>query len=115
GAVKRGRVRGDGLVRVRDAGKVVAEIPGPALTDEAPLYNRPMQRPADLDRLRPIDPAALKPGPALREPRRAAPVAAAEREQALDLPAVRLDGAHQHAGARRLRDAGGPREGIGQG
>src|SRR4029450_10729430 len=53
--VKIGTVTGDALVRVRDAGVVVAEIPGTALTDEAPLYNRPMQRPADLDRLREID------------------------------------------------------------
>ena len=43
-AVKIGTVTDDGLVRVREAGEVVAEIPGPALTDEAPLYNRPMQR-----------------------------------------------------------------------
>src|SRR5688500_19582755 len=48
-AVKIGTVTGDGLVRVRDAGVVVAEIPGPALTDEAPLYHRPMRRPDELD------------------------------------------------------------------
>src|SRR5687768_14349519 len=59
-AVRIGAVTGDGLVRVREAGVVVAEIPGPALTDEAPLYNRPMRRPADLDTLRIVDAAALK-------------------------------------------------------
>src|SRR6187549_152982 len=66
-AVKIGTVTGDGLVRVRDGGVVVAEIPGPALTDEAPLYHRPMQRPADLDTLRTIDAAALKPRPSNRD------------------------------------------------
>jgi phosphoribosylformylglycinamidine synthase II len=66
-AVKIGTVTGDGLVRVREAGRVVAEIPGPALTDEAPLYDRPMQRPADLDLLRTIDRAGLRPLPPLRE------------------------------------------------
>jgi phosphoribosylformylglycinamidine synthase len=66
-AVKIGTVTGDGLVRVRDAGVVVAEIPGTALTDEAPLYNRPMRRPDDLDTLRVVDRAALKPLPSLRD------------------------------------------------
>ena len=47
--MKIGTVTGDGLVRVREHGDVVAEIPGPALTDEAPLYDRPMRRPDDLD------------------------------------------------------------------
>jgi phosphoribosylformylglycinamidine synthase len=60
-------VTGDSLVRVREAGVVVAEIPGTALTDEAPQYNRPMQRPADLDRQRTIDVAALKPRPSNRD------------------------------------------------
>jgi phosphoribosylformylglycinamidine synthase subunit PurL len=66
-AVKIGTVTDDSLVRVREAGVVVAEIPGAALTDEAPLYNRPMSRPADLDTLQTIDRAALKPLPSLRD------------------------------------------------
>src|ERR1700749_448558 len=35
-----GEVTTDGLMRVKDHGKVVAEIPNGALTDEAPLYKR---------------------------------------------------------------------------
>src|SRR6188508_386313 len=66
-AVQIGTVTGDGLVRVRDGGVVVAEIPGPALTDEAPLYNRPMRRPDDLDTLRAVDRAALRPRPSSRD------------------------------------------------
>ena len=31
-------------MRVLEHGKVVAEIPNAALTDEAPVYNRPLER-----------------------------------------------------------------------
>jgi phosphoribosylformylglycinamidine synthase II len=44
-----GEVTDDGLMRVRERGEVVAEIPTGALTDDAPVYERPMQRPAYLD------------------------------------------------------------------
>jgi phosphoribosylformylglycinamidine synthase subunit PurL len=40
-AVTIGRVTGDGKLRVKDRGKVVAEIPNRELADEAPLYDRP--------------------------------------------------------------------------
>src|SRR5512136_2590536 len=40
-AVTIGRVTDDGMMRVRDHGKVVAEIPNRELADEAPLYDRP--------------------------------------------------------------------------
>ena len=36
-----GIVTGDGLMRVKDRGAVVAEIPNTALVDEAPIYDRP--------------------------------------------------------------------------
>ncbi len=35
-----GHVTGDGAMRIRAGGKVVAEIPAASLTDEAPLYHR---------------------------------------------------------------------------
>ncbi|MBI2150338.1 MAG: phosphoribosylformylglycinamidine synthase subunit PurL [Acidobacteria bacterium] len=44
-AVTAGRVTGDGLLRVRRHGAVVAEIPNGALTEQAPLYNRPLLPP----------------------------------------------------------------------
>ncbi len=47
-AVTIGTVTGDGLLRVRDHGAVVAEIPNRALADEAPLYNRPYTKPRQL-------------------------------------------------------------------
>ena len=40
-AVTIGRVTDDGMLRVKDHGKVVAEIPNRELADEAPLYDRP--------------------------------------------------------------------------
>jgi len=44
-AVRIGEVTQDGMLRVRMGGRLVAEIPNRALTDEAPLYNRPMREP----------------------------------------------------------------------
>ncbi len=49
-AVEIGRVTRDGLMRVRDGPAVAAEIPASALTDEAPVYHRPVRRPAWLSR-----------------------------------------------------------------
>jgi phosphoribosylformylglycinamidine synthase len=43
-AVEIGRVTSDGKMRVLEHGEVVAEIPNAALTDEAPLYKRPLER-----------------------------------------------------------------------
>jgi phosphoribosylformylglycinamidine synthase II len=67
-AVEVGTVTDDGLVRVRDHGTVVAEIPTSALTDEAPVYNRPTRRADYIDaaqRLDAADLAATTPSPAL--------------------------------------------------
>jgi len=47
-AVIIGRVTGDGLMRVKDGDRVVAEIPARSLAEEGPVYHRPMQRPAYL-------------------------------------------------------------------
>ena len=44
-AVTIGVVTGDGMLRVKDHGVVVAEIPNRALADEAPLYDRPYTMP----------------------------------------------------------------------
>jgi len=44
-AVTVGRVTDNGLLRVRQHGKVVAEIPNRALADEAPVYQRPLLPP----------------------------------------------------------------------
>ncbi len=43
--------RSVGMLRVRDGfdGPVLAEVPAKSLADEAPLYDRPRRRPADLD------------------------------------------------------------------
>src|SRR5256885_1320370 len=46
-----GRVTGDGMLRVRDNGKVVAEIPAKALAEDGPRYERPSAPPAYQDML----------------------------------------------------------------
>ncbi|MGC1228399.1 MAG: phosphoribosylformylglycinamidine synthase subunit PurL [Candidatus Sulfotelmatobacter sp.] len=43
-AVQVGTVTTDNKLRVRQHGEVVAEIPNQALTDDAPIYNRPLAR-----------------------------------------------------------------------
>ncbi len=54
-AVKIGVVTDDGFLRVKDRGTIVAEIPNRALTDEAPVYRRPMQEPAYLREAQQLD------------------------------------------------------------
>ena len=44
-AVAVGHVTGDGLLRVRHHGEIVAEIPNQPLADSAPLYDRPHTKP----------------------------------------------------------------------
>jgi len=62
-AVRIGRVTDDGMLRVKENGKVVAEIPNRALTDEAPLYRRPMTEPPYLREVQALDVDALEKNP----------------------------------------------------
>jgi phosphoribosylformylglycinamidine synthase II len=58
-----GYVQDDNVMRVRADGQIVAEIPNTALVDQAPLYDRPTERPRYLDEVRVFDAAALGPAP----------------------------------------------------
>ena len=58
-AVRIGEVTGDGRLRIRDHGEVVAEIPNRPLADRAPLYDRPTARPAYLEDTCRLDLATL--------------------------------------------------------
>jgi phosphoribosylformylglycinamidine synthase II len=58
-AVPIGRVTADGVLRARLRGEVVAEVAVRALTEEAPVYERPRVRPEWLDRMRAFDPRTL--------------------------------------------------------
>ena len=60
-AVRIGEVTGDGLLRVRDGGETVAEIPNRPLADEAPLYDRPCREPEDLHQRQTLDLSELAP------------------------------------------------------
>ncbi len=46
-----GKVTADGILRIKDQGNVVAEIPAKALADDGPRYERPYQPPAYQDML----------------------------------------------------------------
>ena len=52
-----------GLLRVREGfdGEVLGEVPASSLADEAPLYDRPRQRPHDLDAILADDPSDDEP------------------------------------------------------
>jgi phosphoribosylformylglycinamidine synthase II len=54
-----GDVMNDGILRVRNRGEIVAEIPNGPLVDEAPIYNRPTARPAYLDTANEFDRSVL--------------------------------------------------------
>ncbi|HEX4568219.1 MAG TPA: phosphoribosylformylglycinamidine synthase subunit PurL, partial [Vicinamibacterales bacterium] len=56
-----GEVTTDGMMRVKDHGRVVAEIPNTALVDEAPVYDRPSRVPQYIEDVRRFDPSALTP------------------------------------------------------
>jgi phosphoribosylformylglycinamidine synthase len=57
-AVPIGEVTGDGILRVRMHGELVAEVPVRALTEDAPVYDRPRARPEWLDAAAAFDPTA---------------------------------------------------------
>ncbi len=63
-----GTVTAGGTLEVRQHGEVVAEVPAASLSEDAPLYRRPAERPEALDRLwaDPVDlPAGLDVGETL--------------------------------------------------
>ncbi len=49
-----GKVTGDGMVRVRDKGRLVAEVPARSLAEEAPIYCPEMQFPSYLEKVSPL-------------------------------------------------------------
>jgi phosphoribosylformylglycinamidine synthase len=68
-AVKIGDVTGDGMLRVKDRARVVAEIPNRALTDDAPRYRRPLSEPEYLREAQDLDLDALGSSVAPASPR----------------------------------------------
>jgi phosphoribosylformylglycinamidine synthase II len=65
-AVHIGEVTDDGLLRVMDGGQLVAEIPNRALTDDAPVYQRPMTVPEYFGNLQQLDIETLETNRAAR-------------------------------------------------
>jgi phosphoribosylformylglycinamidine synthase subunit PurL len=58
-AVRIGEVTTDGMLRVKERGVAVADIPNRALTDEAPVYRRPMTEPEYVKDAQKLDLRAL--------------------------------------------------------
>ena len=58
-AVVIGTVTDDGILRVRNEGRIVAEVPVKALADEAPIYEKPTIRPEWQDALEAFDPLSV--------------------------------------------------------
>ena len=110
-AVHIGDVTDDGMLRVKHRGEVVAEVPNRALTDEAPVYRRPMERPEYLDEVQTLDLDTLSDRAGASDTLLRLLGVGEHREQALALPAVRPHGADQH-GERAWR---GSRRGSHQG
>jgi len=62
-AVEIGQVTEGDWLRIRENGRLVAEVPNRALTDEAPVYHRPFIEPAGRQELHQIPHALLAPAP----------------------------------------------------
>ena len=60
-AVRIGEVKSESTLVVREGGHVAARIPNRALTDEAPVYNRPTARPEWLDEAARLDLSSIRP------------------------------------------------------
>ena len=60
-AVHIGEVTSDGLMRVKERGVTVAELPTKALADEAPMYDRPTREPEWLREVQSLDFETLRP------------------------------------------------------
>jgi phosphoribosylformylglycinamidine synthase len=64
-AARIGEVTADRMLRVKEHGTVIAEVPNAALADEAPIYTRPFAEPASQQELRAMP--ALGPAPSPRD------------------------------------------------
>ena len=62
-AVRIGEVTADGRLRVTAGGRTVADVPNLALTDEAPVYTRPLREPSGRDELQRIPKEVLRAAP----------------------------------------------------
>ncbi len=62
-AVEIGQVTDDGRLRIKERGVIVADVPNTALTDEAPVYRRPMKAPDGRDELARIPREGMQPVP----------------------------------------------------
>ena len=62
-AARIGEVTGDKLLRIKDRGTVIAEVPASALADDAPIYKRPFAEPESQKELRKMPATGKAPAP----------------------------------------------------
>jgi len=62
-AARIGVVTGDKLLRIRDHGTVIAEVPATSLADDAPMYRRPFEEPRTQKDLRTMPAIGAAPAP----------------------------------------------------
>ena len=62
-AARIGEVTGDKLLRIKDHGTVIAEVPASALADDAPIYKRPFAEPESQKALRTMPATGKAPAP----------------------------------------------------
>ena len=110
-AVEIGTVTGDGMLRVRFHGAVVAEVPVGALADEAPVYEKPTARPGWQDALEAFDPLALARPSDAAESAAGPGGLARHRLEGVGVSPVRPAGRDQLAGAPRLGRGRPPHQG----
>ena len=100
-AVKVGEVTDGTRLKIFERGTLVADVPNRALTDEAPVYQRPMEVPLWQKSVQEISFANLAPAPSAQQAFDQLIAVADHRQQAVGVSTVRSFGRHQHDRAAR--------------
>ncbi len=109
-AVRIGEVTPNDRLRIRHNGVLVADVPNRGLTDEAPVYSRPVKAPDGREELHRIPTEALRPMPSPREAFVALLAAPTIASKQWIYRQYRPDGAHEYHRPRRTWGRRRPRE-----
>ena len=110
-AVQVGEVTEGSRLKIHERGVLVADVPNRALTDEAPVYRRPMQEPSWQKAVQKLSLADLGAAPSAQSAFDRLVAGADHREQAVGLPPVRSQRRHQHHRPAGHVGRGGSRQG----
>ena len=98
-----GVVTKDGIVRLKENGKIVAELPAQPLSEQAPVYHRPASPPEDMKERQSLDISSIDRAARLFEDPYGTFIIPKPLLQKVDFSAVRLYGSHRYDRATRLR------------